>query len=62
MDKKLGWTPWLTILGLLFGVAAGFNVLYKAAKRLKEETEREERKQRESERNGSKNDGNDDAS
>ena len=62
LDKKLGWTPWLTILGLLFGVAAGFNVLYKAAKRLKEETEREERKLRESERNGSKNDGNDDAS
>lgn len=62
LDKKLGWTPWLTIVGLLFGVAAGFNVLYKAAKRLKEETEREERKQRESERNGSENDGNDDAS
>jgi len=61
LDKKLGWTPWLTIAGLLFGVAAGFNVLYKAAKRLKEETEREDRRQRESELN-SKNDGNDDPS
>jgi ATP synthase protein I len=61
LDKKLGWTPWLTIAGLLFGVAAGFNVLYKAAKRMKEETEREDRKLRESERNN-KNDGNDDPS
>ncbi|HOT12637.1 MAG TPA: AtpZ/AtpI family protein, partial [Polyangiaceae bacterium] len=43
LDKKVGWTPWLTIVGLLFGVAAGFNILFKAAKRLREQTEREER-------------------
>ncbi|PIE05960.1 MAG: F0F1-ATPase subunit [Sorangium cellulosum] len=47
-DKKLGWSPWLTIVGLLFGVAVGFNILFKAAKRMKRETEREERQQRDS--------------
>lgn len=45
LDKKLGTTPWLMIVGLVLGVVVGFNVLYKAAKRLKEETEREDRAQ-----------------
>ena len=49
LDKKLGSTPWLMIIGLLFGVAAGFNLLFKAAKRMREETEREDRAQRETE-------------
>ena len=47
LDKKLGTNPWLMIVGLVLGVVVGFNVLYKAAKRLKEETEREDRAQRE---------------
>lgn len=59
LDKKLGWTPWLMIVGLLFGVAAGFNLLLKAAKRMREETEREDEEQR---RAQSKTDGDDDQS
>lgn len=59
-DNKLGWTPWLTVVGLLFGIAVGFNMLFKAAQRMRRETEREERKQREERRETS--DGNDDAS
>jgi ATP synthase protein I len=58
LDKKVGWTPWLTVVGLLLGVAAGFNVLFKAARKLREETERDERESHED----SKRDGNDDAS
>jgi ATP synthase protein I len=58
LDKKVGWTPWLTVVGLLLGVAAGFNVLFKAARKLREETERDEREGHED----SKRDGNDDAS
>ena len=43
LDNKVGWTPWLTILGLLLGTAAGFNVVFKAAKAMREEAEREDR-------------------
>lgn len=43
LDKKLGTHGWMTIIGLLFGVAAGFNLLWKAARRMREETEREDR-------------------
>ena len=32
MDQKLATFPWLTLLGLLFGVAAGFINLLKAVK------------------------------
>ncbi len=58
LDKKVGWTPWLTVVGLLFGVAAGFNVLFKAARKLREDTERDEREGRKD----GKRDGSDDAS
>jgi ATP synthase protein I len=61
LDKKLGSTPWLMIIGLLFGVAAGFNLLFKAAKRMREDTEREDRDQREEE-SKTKRDGDDDQS
>lgn len=42
-DRKLGTKGWLTILGFLLGVATAFNILFKAARRLREETEREDR-------------------
>jgi len=32
LDQKLATFPWLTLLGLLFGVAAGFINLLKAVK------------------------------
>lgn len=63
LDTKLGSTPWLMVLGLLFGVAAGFNLLFKAAKRMREETEREDRQQQqEADRKVGNRDGNDDPS
>lgn len=43
LDKKLGTGGWVTIVGFLFGVAAGFNILFKAARKLREDTEREDR-------------------
>jgi ATP synthase protein I len=45
LDQRLGTRGWLTVIGFLFGVAASFNILWKAAKRLREETEREDREQ-----------------
>ncbi len=33
LDDKLGTRPWLTILGLVFGIAAGFNSLIRVARR-----------------------------
>ena len=53
LDKKFGTHGWLTIIGFLFGVAAGFNLLWKAARRMREETEREDREnQKQRERTG----------
>jgi ATP synthase protein I len=31
-DRWLGTTPWLTLVGLLFGIAAGFVNLFRSAK------------------------------
>lgn len=45
LDNKLGSKPWLSVVGLLLGVAAGFNLLFKAAKRMREEAEQDERSQ-----------------
>ncbi len=42
LDNKLGTHGWLTVIGFVFGVAAGFNLLWKAARRMREETERED--------------------
>jgi ATP synthase protein I len=33
-DKKLGTKPWLMLVGVLVGVAAGFKALYESAKTL----------------------------
>jgi len=35
LDRRFGTQPWLTLVGLLFGVAAGFRTVYKALKDLK---------------------------
>lgn len=34
LDSQLGTDPWLMLVGLLFGVAAGFNGLLQTAKRV----------------------------
>jgi F0F1-type ATP synthase assembly protein I len=43
IDFRLGSTPWLALLGFLVGVYAGFRQIFRAAKRMTEEAEREER-------------------
>jgi ATP synthase protein I len=39
LDRWLGISPWLTLIGLVLGVAAGFRELFRALKR----AERQER-------------------
>lgn len=43
LDKWLGTAPWLMILWLGFGFAAGVRSLYRAAKRSEKELEKQER-------------------
>jgi ATP synthase protein I len=31
-DRWLGTSPWLTLIGLVFGIAAGFVILFRSAK------------------------------
>jgi ATP synthase protein I len=33
LDRWLGTSPWLTLIGLMFGIAAGFVNLFRAVKR-----------------------------
>lgn len=41
LDGKLGISPWLTVLGFGFGVAAGVRAIYRAAQAANREAERE---------------------
>lgn len=50
LDKRLGWAPWLTLIGLGFGSAAGIRTLWRAAKAAERELEREEQREREARR------------
>lgn len=42
LDQKLGTNGWFAVAGFVLGVAAGFNNLFKAAKRMRQEMERED--------------------
>lgn len=42
LDRSFGTSPWLTIIFLIFGIAAGFKNLFAAAKRV-ENLDKEER-------------------
>jgi F0F1-type ATP synthase assembly protein I len=59
LDGKLGTSPWLTLVGFTYGVAAAARALYRAARRATKEAEDLERREREQrrrygdERNGS---------
>jgi ATP synthase protein I len=44
LDKKLDTAPWLTLIGLGYGLAAGFRAVWRAVKRANQEAEAEERK------------------
>ncbi|MBI3454590.1 MAG: AtpZ/AtpI family protein [Candidatus Rokubacteria bacterium] len=41
LDRWLGSSPWLTLIGLLFGIAAGFVHLFRAVGLLDGERDRE---------------------
>ena len=46
LDGKLGAHGWLTVLGFLLGVIAGFRSLYRAAVKMRKETEAEDERER----------------
>lgn len=46
LDGKFGWSPWLTIAGMVMGVAVGFNLLFKTVKELNKELEQDETRRR----------------
>lgn len=50
LDEKFGTSPWLTLIGLAYGLAAAGRSLYRANKRAKRELEEMERKEREARR------------
>jgi F0F1-type ATP synthase assembly protein I len=47
IDTKLATTPWIALLGFLVGVYAGFRQIFRVAKRMTAEAEREDEKNRE---------------
>jgi ATP synthase protein I len=47
LDKKFGTSPWLTLVGLAFGTAAGIRSLLRALAAAKREIEEEDRRERE---------------
>jgi ATP synthase protein I len=47
LDQKLGTGGWLTVIGLGFGVAAGYRTIYRALKQANQEAEKQEREERE---------------
>jgi F0F1-type ATP synthase assembly protein I len=47
LDRRLDTAPWLTIVGVAYGVAAAARALYRAARRATKEAEDLERRERE---------------
>ena len=47
LDKKLGTAPWLTLIGLGYGLAAAGRAIYRALKHANREAEELDRKERE---------------
>ena len=43
LDGKLGTAPWLMMVGLVLGTVVGFSMVFKAARKMRDEAEREER-------------------
>lgn len=50
LDHRFHTTPWLTLIGLGYGIAAGVRGLYRAAQRATREAEELDRKEREERR------------
>jgi F0F1-type ATP synthase assembly protein I len=47
LDRRFHTTPWLTLVGVAYGVAAGIRGLYRAAARATREAEEFDRRERE---------------
>lgn len=45
-DNKLHSSPWLLMVGLFLGIAVGFNLLWKAVRKMQQETEREDSREK----------------
>jgi F0F1-type ATP synthase assembly protein I len=50
LDKKFGTTPWLTLIGIVFGTAAGVRALIRAHRQAQRELKDEEEREREARR------------
>jgi F0F1-type ATP synthase assembly protein I len=50
LDGKAGTSPWLTLIGLAYGIAAAARALYRAARRATKEAEELDRREREERR------------
>ena len=50
LDGRFGTEPWLMVVGLGFGVAAGFRGLWRALEKANRELERQEQREREERR------------
>ncbi len=50
LDGKLGSEPWLTLVGLGVGAAAGFRSLWRATQKMNRQAEREDERAREERR------------
>jgi F0F1-type ATP synthase assembly protein I len=50
LDKKFGFAPWLTLLGIGFGTAAGVRALIRAHRQAQKELKAEEEREREARR------------
>ena len=46
LDGKLGTQGWLTLIGFVLGTIAGFRSLYRAAVKIRKETEAEDERER----------------
>jgi ATP synthase protein I len=50
LDRKLHTDPWLTFIGMGFGIAAGVRTLWRAAQRAQKEIEAEDERERQARR------------
>ncbi len=57
LDKYFGTSPWLTLIGAGYGIAAGVRALYRAAQRATREAEELDQREREQRKKYQKPDG-----
>jgi len=52
LDRKLGAAPWFMMVGLVLGTVVGFSMVFKAARKMRDEAEREDRERVEQDGSG----------